>query len=127
MVNIVNTRNWAYHSSQNLPSSYNGANFANTLYFDFIPQRLEIYSGSIADLGSRTEQIQFLIQLQESYTGTTLENREERIRDFMTIDVDENNPSNSARIMASAIVKSAINSSVPLYDPQKSEEISFVE
>ncbi|USN58562.1 MAG: hypothetical protein H6767_00065 [Candidatus Peribacteria bacterium] len=72
------------NGQSNLPSNYEGSTFIVDAGFSFVPNNIVVYSGSTTPT-SDVQVIQFIINLQNAYSGTTLEN-DPGLQDIITLD-----------------------------------------
>ncbi len=94
---IVTQKKLVYRWFNNLPSSYKTSKFKYDWWFEFTPNKLASYSdtGSCASLIDKTDyshRVQLLKWLQDSYSGTIMNNVWE-IKNILSLVIDENNPS----------------------------------
>lgn len=73
------------NGQSNLPSNYEGSTFIVDAGFSFVPNNIVVYSGSTTPT-SDAQVIQFIINLQNAYSGTTLEN-DPGLQDIISLDV----------------------------------------
>lgn len=97
---IITNNSFVYRWYKNLPWSFKDSKFKFDWWFDFQPNSLVAYTDtwSCDIISSNTNswtlaRVQLLKWLQDSYSGTILQNEWE-IKNILSLDIDTNNPSN---------------------------------
>ncbi|MDD2871884.1 MAG: prepilin-type N-terminal cleavage/methylation domain-containing protein [Candidatus Gracilibacteria bacterium] len=114
---IVNSGNLVYRGFKNLPSSFFGSKFKQDGGFDFTPNSLLSYTDTnncdvLTSKTSYAERVQLLAGLQNSYSGTIVQNEGE-IKNILSLDItDVNNPSNDVINYAGNFVNNVLGGNI---------------
>lgn len=101
---IILTKSLVYNNYWNLPINFSWVLSSSSQSFDFIPNKLVIYSWSINDMLDTVNQIKLLQNLKEAYSGTILLNNNEELKKIEETYIDSLNPSSRAKLLACNIV-----------------------
>nr|MDD3719703.1 right-handed parallel beta-helix repeat-containing protein [Candidatus Gracilibacteria bacterium] len=74
LMSIITKKQLVYNNYTNLPDSYKNLGYSMTGGFDFIPNKLVVYSGSTQDLLQDSNKLIFIGNLKQAYSGTIIQN-----------------------------------------------------
>nr|MDD3720677.1 prepilin-type N-terminal cleavage/methylation domain-containing protein [Candidatus Gracilibacteria bacterium] len=73
LMSIINKKQLVYNNYTNLPDSYNNQGYSMTGGFDFIPNKLVVYSGSTQDLLQDSNKLILINNLKQAYINTIVQ------------------------------------------------------
>ena len=126
---IVNNWNLVYRWFKNLPSSFFGSKFKQDWWFDFTPNSLLSYTDTtncdaLTSKTSYAERVQLLAWLQNSYSGTIVQNEWE-IKNILSLDItDVNNPSNDVINYAGNFVNNTLWGKVVVWSDTSAPQVA---
>ncbi|MDD3301993.1 MAG: two-component regulator propeller domain-containing protein [Candidatus Gracilibacteria bacterium] len=103
LVDIISNKSLVYNKYSNLPSNFSGVYDVDN-NFNFMPNNLLLYTGSIRDFIDSSKQIDLLRYLQDSYSGTIVIADDDMVEKITEMYIDINSPSGKAKALACNIV-----------------------
>ncbi len=107
-----------YHWKNNLPDNYKNSQFkVDWWWFEFNPDNIVAYTWTMESLKEDTDnQITLLKNLQEIYSWSEVVLLDDTIEDIVNTTINENTPSDEAKLLASIVIKDGLNPSVDVYE-----------
>lgn len=112
---LINQQKLVYKNHANLPANYENTQFDTNWGFNYTPNQIILFEWDIEDINNdETQRLNFLINLQDAYSGTVVEN-ESNIQPILATPVNIDNVSEEVRYLAAEITSEVLQKEITLW------------